>query len=43
MMQDELQIKEVYKFQKEADSLYDHDPATFATLREKIKDTFCIT
>jgi len=41
-MQDDLQRKEVHKFQKEADVLYNHDPVTFATLREKIKDTFCI-
>jgi hypothetical protein len=33
--------KKVYKFQKEADFLYDHDPAAFATLREEIKDAYC--
>jgi hypothetical protein len=41
-MQDELQRKEVYKFQKEVDFVYEHDPASFATPRENIKDTFCI-
>jgi len=35
-MQDELQRIKVYKFQKKADFLYDHDPATFATPRGKI-------
>jgi hypothetical protein len=34
--------EKVYKLQKEVDFVYDHDPAAFATPREKIKDTFCI-
>jgi hypothetical protein len=36
-MQDELQRREVYKFQKEVDLVNDHDSAAFAALREKLK------
>jgi len=40
-MQEELQRKGVHKFQTEGDFVYDHNPAAYATPREKIKDTFC--
>jgi hypothetical protein len=41
-VQDELQRKEVYKFQTDVDFVCDDAPAALATLRGKIKDTFCI-